>query len=160
MTEQEFQDTVFRLRGRMYGTAIRMGMSPDDAADVVQETLIRLWRSDSVNSGLDNRLEAYCMTSFRNEALRFLSNHRQFSDIARAADVESSPERDAEFDSTRRRIESLIDSLPEGQRDVVRLSAFASFSNEEIAKALNLTAVNVRQLLSRGRQRLRMLMKE
>ncbi len=28
----------------MYGLALKMGMPPDDAADVVQETQIKLWR--------------------------------------------------------------------------------------------------------------------
>lgn len=63
-----------------------------------------------------------------------------------------------EYRDTRRRIEILIDSLPPGQGRVIRLSSFGGLDNSEIAEATGQTENNVRQLLSRGRRRLRELL--
>ena len=41
MTEKEFRQRVVPLQRLMYGLALKMGMPPDDAADVVQETQIK-----------------------------------------------------------------------------------------------------------------------
>ncbi len=69
------------------------------------------------------------------------------------------PEEDgsAEYRDQRQRIKNLIDSLPPGQRDVLRLSAFGGLDNSEIAEVTGMSESNVRQLLSRGRKRLREL---
>ena len=63
-----------------------------------------------------------------------------------------------EYRDTRHRIEILIDSLPPGQSRVIRLSSFGGLDNAEIAEATGQTEANVRQLLSRGRRKLRELM--
>ncbi|MDE6028214.1 MAG: sigma-70 family RNA polymerase sigma factor, partial [Muribaculaceae bacterium] len=62
-----------------------------------------------------------------------------------------------EAKDTRRRMEQLIDALPDGQRRVIRLSSFGEFDVMEISDATGFTPGNVRQLLSRGRKRLREL---
>ena len=64
----------------------------------------------------------------------------------------------AEYNDTRRHIEILIDTLPPGQRDAIRMSGFGGLDNSEIAEATGQTENNVRQLLSRGRRRLRELL--
>lgn len=42
MTESEFRQKVMPLRRQMYGLGLRMGISPDDTADAVQETAFDL----------------------------------------------------------------------------------------------------------------------
>ena len=55
------------------------------------------------------------------------------------------------------RIETLIDRLPANQREVLRMTAFERFDSRQISKATGQGEGNVRQLLSRGRRRLREL---
>ena len=47
--------------------------------------------------------------------------------------------------------------LPEKERKAVEMSAYAGSSTDDIAKALGVTPVNARQILSRGRRTLRSL---
>lgn len=54
-----------------------------------------------------------------------------------------------------RHLLGLINQLPPDQQKVLRLRAIDDLSTDEIAKQLNITPENVRQLLSRARKRLR-----
>lgn len=168
MTEREFRERVLSLRRLMYGVALKMGIPPDDAADAVQEALVKLWRHrDGIpeNPG-ESRL--YCMAALRNECLSLIRRRPPASaasagiPLEEAADVKASPDNDtglvAEYNDTRRHIEILIDTLPPGQRDAIRMSGFGGLDNSEIAEATGQTENNVRQLLSRGRRRLRELL--
>ena len=159
MSELEFRREVLPLKSVMYGIALRMGIPPDDAADAVQDTLIRLWRSrDSIPDPPDER-RLYCMAAFRNICVTMLRRRKITAPLEEAEAVDTSDNREVEYRDTRQRIEILIESLPAGQREVVRMSGIGGFDNSEIARATGFTETNVRQMLSRGRRRLRDLIK-
>lgn len=151
------------LRRLMYGVALRMGIPPDDAADAVQEALVKLWRHRDGIPREPAELRLYCLASLRNECLTQLRRRRETpSPLEEAAALKAPPDSDsalmAEYSDTRRHIESLLDTLPPGQREAIRLSGFGGLDNTEIARATGQTENNVRQLLSRGRRRLRQLL--
>jgi len=151
MTEQEFRQRVLPLQHLMYGVALKTGLPPDDAADAVQETQVRLWRRRDRIPDDDTELKLYCMAALR---------RRKPSVALEEAEQLKTPEEEssAEYRDTRRRIETLIDSLPGSQGKVIRMSSFGGLDNAEIARATGNTENNVRQLLSRGRRRLRELL--
>lgn len=156
MNDREFNESVLPLQDLMYGVALRIGMSREDASDMVQETLVKLWRA---RSSLEDSatLKAYCLRALRNECISHLRSRREkipIDDLAATPMPESLP---AQYRDSRRRIESVIDSLPEGQRRVLRLSCFGEMEVSEIVEATGYSEANVRQLLSRGRKRLREL---
>lgn len=155
MTEQEFRQQVLTLKGAMYGAGVRAGLSPDEAADAVQETLIGLWRSRQKIPSEPQTRQRYCFIAFRNVLVDTVKRRRHDADITESAGVKAPPEYDTEYVSTRRRLEQLIEMLPPAQAAVLRLSSFGDLDNRQIAKAIGETEVNVRQLLSRARRRLR-----
>ena len=65
---------------------------------------------------------------------------------------------DAEQSDSVRHIRRLIETLPSSQQRVLILSSMYHLDTAEIAKATGLSPGNVRQLLSRGRKRLRDLL--
>ena len=158
MTEEEFRARIVPLRRLMYAFALRLGISEDDASDAVQETLIRLWRHRDAIPVKPNELKLYCMASMRNECLTRLSQRRNCEPLENLQINDSQNWNEVEFVDTKRRIEALIERLPAGQRVAIRLSAFAQLDNIEIARQMGQSENNVRQLLSRGRRRLRELM--
>lgn len=155
MTEEEFRRSVLPLQHAMYGIALRMGIPPDDSADTVQETLLRLWRNRGGIPASPGELRPYCLAAFRNECITLLRRRHPTVDLDRAREIRSGPAEGTEYRDTRRHIEGLIDRLPPGQRQVVRLSGLGGLDNSEIARATGESEANVRQLLSRGRRRLR-----
>lgn len=158
MIEKEFRERVVPLQRLMYGIALRMGIPPDDAADTVQETLIRLWRHRDGIPLQPGETRLYCLGAFRNECLTWLRRKRAAVPLEEAGAIAADDSPQTEYRDTRRRIEVLIDTLPGGQREVIRLSGFCGLDNHEIAEATGQTENNVRQLLSRGRRRLRELL--
>ena len=159
MTEQEFRQRVLPLQRLMYGVALKMGMPPDDAADAVQETQVKLWRHRDGIPDDSGELRLYSMTALRNECISMLRRKKPSVALEEAAELRAPEETSStEYRDTRRRIEILIDSLPPGQGRVIRLSSFGGLDNSEIAEATGQTENNVRQLLSRGRRRLRELL--
>ncbi|MDE5646033.1 MAG: sigma-70 family RNA polymerase sigma factor [Muribaculaceae bacterium] len=159
MTEQEFRQRVLPLQRLMYGVALKTGLPPDDAADAVQETQVRLWRRRDRIPDNDAELKLYCMAALRNECISALRRRKPSVALEEAEELKTPEEESsAEYRDTRRRIETLIDSLPGSQGKVIRMSSFGGLDNAEIARATGNTENNVRQLLSRGRRRLRELL--
>ncbi len=159
MTEQEFRQRVLPLQRLMYGVALKTGLPPDDAADAVQETQVRLWRRRDRIPDNDAELKLYCMAALRNECISTLRRRKPSVALEEAEELKTPEEESsAEYRDTRRRIETLIDSLPGSQGKVIRMSSFGGLDNAEIARATGNTENNVRQLLSRGRRRLRELL--
>ena len=158
MEETEFREKVMPLQRMMYAMALKMGLPPDDAADAVQETQLKLWRGREGIPEDPAATKAYCMVSFRNECLSILRRRLDTTDIENAAGLRSSSVTEMlEANDTKVRIEQLIDSLPEGQQRVIRLSSFGEYDVMEISEVTGYSPGNVRQLLSRGRKRLREL---
>ena len=156
MTESEFRQKVMPLRRQMYGLGLRMGISPDDTADAVQEILLRLWRRrDGIpDAGVELRL--YCLSAMRNECLTMMRLSRASAPLDATSDIGCEDTDTTEFGDTRQHIETLIGCLPPGQRDAIRLSAFGQLETREIAREMGMTETNVRQLLSRARKKLRL----
>lgn len=158
MTEQEFRQRVLPLHRLMYGVALKMGIPPDDSADVVQETQVRLWRSrDSIPDDV-GELKRYCMAALRNECISLLRRRKPNVALDEASPFSLPEVSPTEYRDTLDQISRLIDSLPARQGRVIRMSCFGDLDNAEIAEATGQTEDNVRQLLSRGRRRLRELM--
>lgn len=129
-----------------------------DAGDAVQEVMTKIWSIDGVLSDINNP-QAYASRILHTTAVDMLRK-RRYDSLAdpveiQLPDISSDPEAadSAEF------IRSAIDSLPPGQQEVMRLSAYSGLPTDEIALATGFTQDNVRQLLSRARKRLRTIFK-
>lgn len=147
------------MRDQMYRTAFLLLRQEEDAADIVQETFVRLWENRQELAAVSN-VKAYCLMAVRNRSMTLIKSRRvteELSDMSGDSGMDSSQA--VEYCETSLRVEAAINSLPENQRQAIRLSSFEQCSNEEIAELMGITNVNVRALLSRGRKRLRELLK-
>jgi len=74
-------------------------------------------------------------------------------------DYSANAENEMESKETIKKIKSIINSLPEKQQKILNLRGFAGCSLEEIETITGESAVNIRVLLSRARNTLRMSLK-
>lgn len=158
MTEREFKIRVIPLRHLMYGVALRMGIPPDDAADIVQETLIRLWHRKELIPKGTSELKLYCLASSRNECLTRIRLKKHLEPLEEASIQNTMCFDDLESNETINNIEQMIEKLPESQRKAIKLRAFGDFETSEIAEVMGESEMNVRQLISRARKKLREMM--
>lgn len=112
MTEKEFRQRVMSLHRLMYGMALRMGMPPDDAADAVQDTQLKLWRLRHGIPDDPDELRLYCLKAFRNSCISWFRRQHPEESADSLSDTPSPSASDAEYRDTRAAIERLIDSLP------------------------------------------------
>jgi RNA polymerase sigma-70 factor (ECF subfamily) len=113
--------------------------SQADAEDIVQEALVRCWRSqDRVNDPV-----AFLFACVRRAALDWQRGRRRLAHREQAAArPEAEPRFDcpAEQDERRAAIEAALDSLPAEQAEVLVLKIWGGLSLPQVAAALDVPA--------------------
>ena len=155
MSLEAFQTQVFPVRNKLYRFALKMLQHEEDAKDVVQEVLVRVWNKrgelDQVKS-----LEAWCMTITRNLSLdKLKSKHRKSGPFPEGFEVmeeRKSPLENLELNDTMRRINEFILKLPEKQKQIIQLRDIEGFSYNEISEILDIDINQVKVNLFRARK--------
>jgi RNA polymerase sigma-70 factor (ECF subfamily) len=147
-----------RYEGRLTRYATRITGDLDQARDIVQETFLRLCRTDP--SRVDGRLGEWLFTVCRNRAIdvgRKESRMKPLSEgLAEAREtLEPAPADVAEARESKGRLRRVLDTLPERQQEVIRLKFQEGMSYREISRVTKLTVSNVGYLLHTGIQTMR-----
>lgn len=158
MSLEAFKTRVLPAKDKMYRFALRFLRDEEEAKDIVQEAMIRVWKKkDEMHTYLN--MEAWCMTIVRNLSLdRIKSKQFNSESLDQTYDLSDgtvSPERSTELDNTMENIHHFIASLPDKQRQIIQLRDIEGFSYQEIGKILNLDANNVKVNLFRARKSVR-----
>lgn len=151
---------VEQNRDRAYGLALRIVRSPADAEEVAQDAFVRAWlalprfRGESSFSTWLHRIVARRAV----DRAMVLRRRRERETDVEAADVApaggASPGSE-EAPLQARRLERLLERLPDAQRAVVTLFYYEDRSVEQVALALGMPNGTVKTHLSRARAALR-----
>jgi RNA polymerase sigma-70 factor (ECF subfamily) len=137
---------LFRVLDRLSG-------DPDLAADLAQETFVRLYRRGALPESPASWLITVAMNLYRNAAskqtrrLRLLTRHRSAESLS---DPEPSPDRSVSASEARARVRAALGSLPEREQRLLLLRA-EGFSYRDIAEALRMNPASVGTLLARAK---------
>lgn len=145
--EEIFRQRFLPLYPRLYAVALYITGNDADAADAVQDAMVKIWGHISDAAAVTSPL-GYSLTILRNAAIDIIRkrNSTELADLLSC--TQSEPD-------TLAFLYKAVRSLPDSQREAVELSAFAELSADEIAEQLHTSSANARQLLSRGRRKLR-----
>ncbi len=160
-THAWFETQVQRHRHRIYGYAAHYLNDKDDAADVTQEVLLRLWTYRKTVD--EERLLGWLLRVTRNACVDVLRKrkarqNRLLDDAERLEQVASpgqTPEGTLEASDFRRHLMAALDRLEEPHRSIVILRELQDMKYEEISEALELPLNTVKVYLHRGRKALR-----
>lgn len=155
MDKIEFETRAKSLRPRLMEMACRCLGGKDDAEDVVQDTLLKVW---SMRERLDEykSVEALAMVVCRHLCLDKMKQTRMSNiDDVNITDVGMSPHDMIEEEETIAEIHELINKLPDGQQIILRLKHIDCMETAEIAQLVGSTEVAVRVQLSRARNRIK-----
>ena len=144
-----FKEHIWPLRDKMFRLAQRITLSREEAEDVVQDTLERLWR-DRERLSLIDSVEAWTLRLVRNLSLdRLKRSGRQAVELDPERDATAAPgaDRTLELEEGMRLVREAMDRLPEVQR--------SGKSYAEIAEILELTESQVKVYLHRGREKVK-----
>lgn len=152
--EPEAVRAVYRRYGGAVHTVARSIVGDDLARDVVQQTFVKAWRA-AASFDADRELAPWLYAIARRTAIDVLRAERSPTKGGHGPEVEVgvealSMERTWEVFEIRR----ALDDLPEGERDVVRLSHLEGWTHAEIADRLGVPVGTVKSRSSRAHTRL------
>ncbi len=156
MKNISFRNDVLPLKDVLYRLALRITLSHEEAQDIVQDTLIRVWNKRDDWQSLDN-IEAYSMTICRNLALDALKKKGNNNESLEQEQIDT-PDRTSnphELMIQKDRIEmvrKLVNQLPEKQRSCMQLRDFEGKAYKDIAQILGITEEQVKVNIFRARQ--------
>ncbi len=154
-----FNNDVLPLKNQLYRLALRITLNSQDAEDIVQETLIKIWNRRENWDKIES-LEAYSLKICRNFALDHLRKKKQDVLTIEAAEKNGTAETIGTSETTDqilqrdkiRMVQNLINSLPEKQKTVLQLRDFEGKSYKEIALILGISEEQVKVNIFRARQ--------
>ena len=155
-----FQNDILPLKDQLFRLALRITMNREEAEDVVQETMMRVWRRREEWPQIES-IEAFCMTICRNlslDKLRRMDNQSQSLN----ADIDpvdhshsANPEELAIQNDRAQLVRQLISQLPERLRSCMQLRDMEGKSYRDIATILGITEQQVKVNIFRARQTIR-----
>lgn len=155
---------------RLSALARQYARTPEDAADLVQETLLRAWRNFSASQGAAYR-HAWLIVILRNAAVdwsrakrrRIRATPLEDAELTEALVVDASEpfaplpamgeEKFREFLDDR--LAAALDALPPAYREVIVLSVAGDLNYREIAEVLDCPVGTVMSRMGRARRTLR-----
>jgi len=160
MKEISFQRDILPMKNQLYRLAHRITGDQQEAEDVVQDTMIKVWNRRDSWAQIEN-IEAFCLATCRNLAL---DHTRRAAFIAPSIDGQQadeptapqpSPEEQASQHDRVELVKALINKLPEKQRSCIHLRDIEGKSYKEIATVLDITEDQVKVNIFRARQAIR-----
>jgi RNA polymerase sigma-70 factor (ECF subfamily) len=163
-TAEELQAHVPRLRRH----ARALTGSREAADDLTQDTLERAWNKrdlwrDASDTGQPASLRAWLHAVMHNVFINGTRRHRHVESLDDLPDADFALHAvgaSAETRAALRDLQRALAELPDEQREVVLLVGLEQLSYAEAAAALGVPIGTVMSRLSRGRERLRLLMDE
>jgi RNA polymerase sigma-70 factor (ECF subfamily) len=159
MDLQAFNQRILPVQGRLFRMAQLFLRSREEAEDVLQDVLMRLWTNRQQLESYHS-IEALAVQMTKNVCLDRLKSHNK-QKVAKDADMtglqtdDASPYRQLEMNDSNLLIHRLINELPDQQKLILHLRDVEEYTYEEIEQVTGLSVNNIRVILSRARQRLR-----
>jgi len=157
MKEISFRNDVLPLKNKLFRLALRITLNREEAEDVVQDTLIKVWNDRDRWQELDS-IEAYSLTIARNLSLDRIKKMDNQNDsleeqkVERLDESSSTPsERMIQKDKLNI-VRNIINELPEKQRTCLQLRDIEGKTYKEIASILDITEDQVKVNIFRARQ--------
>lgn len=149
---QLFKEKIFILKDELFRFAKRFLQSEDEAADAVQEQMLKFWQIRDELYKKEN-LRAFLLKCLRNDCLNRLKHHEMKLNFQK--NNTQAEHYTNGYDNMQEILKKMMDSLPEKQRMVMHLKDVEEFDNQEIAEILNMAEAAVRVNLMRARQKMR-----
>ena len=156
MEQKEFETLIRQIRPKLYAEALRLLTDGDEAEDVTQETILKLW---TIRQQLEiyRSMEALAVVMVRRLALSRkrvattipLSNWQQTD-----TDSIDSPEDLLISREEETKVIKMISTLPDAQQTVLRMKHIDGLETSEIARITGSSEEAIRQNLSRARKKI------
>jgi len=159
MTPEEFRKIILPEGRRLYALAFRYLNNREEAEDMVQEVMMKLWAARNERSHYANPA-AWCTTVTRNSCIDMLRK-RQRIRIEDIGDAVMMPDRVTDQESNTDNVEAvemigaIVSRMKEPYRSAVILRDMEGYSYEETAEIMQTSINALRTVISRARKNIR-----
>ncbi len=166
---ESFEALVFSCQTKAYNLALRYMRNPEDAADALQESMLKVYRNLKGFKG-ESSFDTWVyriVVNTCNDMLKKRNNRAEVQTSVQQYDTElvreipdgraASPEEALLQKEEGGRILRCLDLLPEEYRVILILRDVQGFAYEEISRILDCNPGTVKSRISRARQRFREL---
>ena len=156
----DFKHDILPLKKIIFRTALRIILNREEAEDIVQDTLMKLWERRGELEKVEN-LEAFALTMARNLAIdrkeKMDNQHVSLEEEEhdRPDDRQGNTDSGVMRQETRSFINDIINVLPEKQRTILQLRDIEGKSYKEIANVLSISESDVKVTLFRARNEMK-----
>lgn len=147
---QAFTTLYRRYWEGLFVTAAKALRSKEEAADVVQEVFLSLWkRRNEIN--VQGSLSAYLHTSVRYKCIHYIEkniNRRDYLDLLTETAINISPvnpENNLQLKEMEEAINKTVLRMPAKMQEVYKLSRQQNLSHKEIADSMNISVETVKK---------------
>ena len=153
MKKEEFNHIILPMRNDLKSYALRLTGNDDNAEDLVQEVMLRLWK---IRSQLEpgSNLKALAITIMRNKHYDQCRHEQRSQATDKLMEIPIEDKRAEQRDEIRL-IQKIIAQLPPLQQQIFRMKEIEGYTAEEIMQITRCTADNLRKNLSRARLKIR-----
>jgi RNA polymerase sigma-70 factor (ECF subfamily) len=159
------EDLFDEYAAKIYGLALKCGLSAKDAEDGVQEVFIKVqrkldtFRGESALSTWLYRVALNTLRDHRRKVIRYsrsrsLQDCEETNSIPAREDSYSNPSLDAERNERRLMVRVALDKLPDNFREVLILRELEGLSYRDISLVLNVKQGTIESRIYRARARL------
>ena len=156
MSKELFNIHIIPVQNKMYRYALSILKTPDNAQDVVQECLLKIWNKRHLIATIDNP-ESWAMRITRNQCYDWVKVNRFSLLNTQHVDVMDGNQADDNLLITDRRLwlDKILNELPPKHREVFHLREVEELTYQEIADILSLTLSEVKISLFRTREKIK-----
>jgi len=163
-----FSELMSMHERRMYAVALRMCSNREDAQDCLQDAMLRIYRSiggfkgqSSFSTWVYRITMNTCLDELRRRKSRNVTSLDNLVDNGYSpSDDVNTPEKHAVTSEQRRVLDKAIAELPEDMRSAIVLRDIQGFSYDEIAVMQDVNIGTIKSRISRGREKLRQILRE
>ncbi len=159
MTPEEFRKVFLPEGRRLYALAFRYLNNREEAEDVVQEVMMKLWL-ERENSDRYSNPAAWCTTITRNCCIDLLRRRKriiqdEISEVRPVVETGADIFRTSDNNEATTLISVIIGRMKEPYKSAVILRDIEGYSYEEAAEAMKINIGTLRTMLSRARKNIR-----
>ena len=153
MKIEEFNHIILPMRNDLKGYALRLTENGDNAEDLVQEVMLRLWKIRS-QLETESNLKALAITIMRNKYYDQCRHEERSLSTDKVIEIPIEDKRAEQRDEIRL-IQKIVSQLPALQQQIFRMKEIEGYTAEEIMQITGCSADNLRKNLSRARLKIR-----
>lgn len=152
MTNEEFEISMQRLRPVLIVEAKRYLGDTDEAEDMVQDAMMRLWQ---MCAQLKSPVNGLARILVRNLCLDTIRRRKPREEIVSLPSMVSNEDSERMEHERIERMMTIVEGLPNVPQTILRLRHMEGMEMKDIARLLQMEEAAVRKALSRARQTVR-----